>query len=366
MRSSTLSRLRARLAADAGFTLVELLVVMLILGIVIGGITTSFVSGSVAEATVRSHQQTQADARAALTRMREDIHCAYYVESVSQNTTTGVPPEGFSLALTEFAGQCAAVDTTAGTASCGTGAGNSCVFLQWCTLPDPDLPGTFDLYRSNTTCGTTGELMASGIVAPPGGWPQNSTIAPSPTDWNGNLWPTSRPCLTSFLPTQAVDIAVNADSVRSPNQTYELKDEIALRNASRCTAASVVTLTAPANGSSVNAATVTLSGGAGAASGDSNTVTVTIHSGAGTGGAVVQTISVTRTGDTWSATAGSLPEGVYTAQATQTNSAGTTGVSNANTFTVDLDRADGHLDRPGERPFVEQPDADDLGHVLDR
>lgn len=99
--------------------------------------------------------------------------------------------------------------------------------------------------------------------------------------------------------------------------------------------APVVTLTAPANGSTTTDTTPTLSGAAGNAAGDSSTVTVKIYSGTGTGGTVMQTLTPTRSTTTWTATAAALTQGTYTAQATQTDLGGNTGTSTANTFTVD-------------------------------
>ena len=97
----------------------------------------------------------------------------------------------------------------------------------------------------------------------------------------------------------------------------------------------VVTLTTPADGSSTNDATPDLSGAAGDAVGDAATVDVTIYAGADTTGTVIETIPVTRTGTSWTTTAATLLDGTYTAEATQSDDAGNTGTSTANTFTVD-------------------------------
>jgi hypothetical protein len=97
----------------------------------------------------------------------------------------------------------------------------------------------------------------------------------------------------------------------------------------------LVTLTSPANGTLTNVNTPALSGAAGNAPGDSNTVTAKIYQGTGTGGSVLQTINVTRSGATWTTTAAALADGTYTAQAAQTDTAGNTGTSSANTFTID-------------------------------
>ena len=100
--------------------------------------------------------------------------------------------------------------------------------------------------------------------------------------------------------------------------------------------APVVAVTQPGDGTSTNDTTPTISGTSGSLNSDSLTVTAGIYLGVGTGGPVVQTLPATRAGNgNWSITAGSLPDGVYTVQATQTDGAGNTGTSGANTFTVD-------------------------------
>jgi hypothetical protein len=99
--------------------------------------------------------------------------------------------------------------------------------------------------------------------------------------------------------------------------------------------APALTLTTPANGAALSDTTPALSGAAGNAAGDSSTVTVKIYSGTGTGGAALQTLTPTRSTTTWSTTAAALAQGTYTAQATQTDTAGNVATSAANTFVVD-------------------------------
>jgi hypothetical protein len=99
--------------------------------------------------------------------------------------------------------------------------------------------------------------------------------------------------------------------------------------------APVVTLTAPADGASLKTTSVTLSGGAGNAASDATTVTVKVYSGPADTGTPVVTRSVTRSTTTWSSTVTGLADGVYTAQASQSDSAGNTGTSATSTFTVD-------------------------------
>jgi prepilin-type N-terminal cleavage/methylation domain-containing protein len=68
---------RARLArAERGYSLVELLTVMVILGIVMAGLTDIFVSGMKSEVDMNNRFQAQLNTRLALDKVRRDTHCA--------------------------------------------------------------------------------------------------------------------------------------------------------------------------------------------------------------------------------------------------------------------------------------------------
>ncbi len=97
-----------------------------------------------------------------------------------------------------------------------------------------------------------------------------------------------------------------------------------------------VALAAPVNGSSTSDTTPLFSGSAGTAPGDLTTVTVRVFAGTGAGGTILQTLTATRASDgSYSVEATSLLAlGTYTAQAEQTDIAGNTGLSTANTFTI--------------------------------
>ena len=92
--------------------------------------------------------------------------------------------------------------------------------------------------------------------------------------------------------------------------------------------APVVSVIAPASGSSTNDTTPTLSGSC--TTGDGN-VTVVVKQGATT----VQTLTPTCTTGTWTTTATALAQNAYTVTASQTDAAGNTGTSAANSFTID-------------------------------
>jgi hypothetical protein len=104
--------------------------------------------------------------------------------------------------------------------------------------------------------------------------------------------------------------------------------------------APAITLTTPAHGSATNNTTPLFAGVAGMAPGDAATVTVKIYLGTSASGPPVQTLAATRDGTTgaYAVAAAALAEGVYTARAQQSDDAGNTGFSTANTFTVDTTR----------------------------
>lgn len=73
---SLLARVRRLLAAEGGYSLVELLQVTIILGVVLAALTTLFVNASNAELDMNRRFQAQQEARVAVDKMRREIHCA--------------------------------------------------------------------------------------------------------------------------------------------------------------------------------------------------------------------------------------------------------------------------------------------------
>jgi large repetitive protein len=84
-----------------------------------------------------------------------------------------------------------------------------------------------------------------------------------------------------------------------------------------------------------NNASPTLKGKAGAAEGDVPEVEVTLAKGSSAAGPLQTTQSVPVSNQAWSYTPPALPDGTYTAQATQRDEAGNSGNSEERTFTVD-------------------------------
>lgn len=82
-----MSRLLRVVRGEAGYSMTELVVVMVILGTVLAGLTTAFVGGTKAEADSNRRVQAQIQAAAAFDRLRRDVHCASSA-SISGTTMT--------------------------------------------------------------------------------------------------------------------------------------------------------------------------------------------------------------------------------------------------------------------------------------
>jgi len=226
---------------------------------------------------------------------------------------------------------------------------------------------------SNGSCGTsimckgavgydgpTGVGTPKGITAFAAGavdtTPPQTTITSSPSSPTNDSTPTF--AFSSSEPGSTFECQVDGEgfgSCSSPytstaladgSHTFEVRATNAAANTDSTpasttftvdTQAPVITLVTPAGASLTGSATPALSGIAGTASGDSSTVNVKIYAGTGTGGTLLQTRSATRDPSTgaYSVNATTLGSGTYTAQASQSDSAGNTGLSAARTFTVD-------------------------------
>jgi prepilin-type N-terminal cleavage/methylation domain-containing protein len=85
-----------RARRDDGYTLIELLIVTVVLGTVIGSLTLLFVNASKAELEMNRRFQAQQDARVAVDKMRREIHCA-----------DSIAPTGVAFSITvHLPGQC--------------------------------------------------------------------------------------------------------------------------------------------------------------------------------------------------------------------------------------------------------------------
>jgi prepilin-type N-terminal cleavage/methylation domain-containing protein len=170
------------LSSERGYSLVELLTVMAIMGVVMTGVTALLVQGSNAEVDMNARFRAQQTARVAFDKIRREGHCASLATLTGQTKAT----------LT--------VD-----AACGSQ-------VSWCTVA---VSGTtrYALYRqSGATCGSSGVKWADYLTS-------------------GNVF-TYTAQSSQSLAKLSVDLPVNVRPTRT-YETYDLKGDIALRNSTR-------------------------------------------------------------------------------------------------------------------------------------
>lgn len=187
---------RLRGGGEQGFSLIELLVTMVILVIVLGSLTTVFISGSSAETTLNLRFQAQQNARLALDRVRTDIHCATAAQAQTINTYPGVK-------LAD--GNCYAATPT----------------ISWCVVQYTATPLRYQLFRTTTT----GSTACTGTDA------SRVMVADYLTS-SSAFTTTTIPQYT--LQRIGIDFKVNANAKSTTANAYELTDSIVARNATRC------------------------------------------------------------------------------------------------------------------------------------
>ena len=168
---------------ESGYTVIELLVVMLILATVMGSLTTVFVQASTAELHLNNRFQAQHNARLALDKIRRETHCASQATVATSSSVT--------LTLASY---------------CPTGTGS----VTWCTV---GAANRFGLYRkAGTACDATGVKWADYLTT-------GAVFAYTPQS-------------ATSLAKLRVDLPINLKPQKSVD-SYELVDEIALRNSLR-------------------------------------------------------------------------------------------------------------------------------------
>jgi prepilin-type N-terminal cleavage/methylation domain-containing protein len=189
-----------RVRDQRGYTLVEMLTVMVIMGIVIGGLTTVFVSASKSEDDMSRRFQAQLSARLGLDKLRREARCATQVTSASPSSSSAY---SVTLNLPSY---------------CKTGTGS----VTWCTRNIST--NRYGLYRATGTSCTGGVLWAD-YLAP-------TTAAPTcgtPTALCVFAYTAQS---TTSLATLHVDLPVNLKPSNAVD-LYELADDVVLRNSSR-------------------------------------------------------------------------------------------------------------------------------------
>jgi prepilin-type N-terminal cleavage/methylation domain-containing protein len=186
------------MGGEQGYSLIELLVTMVILSIVLASLTTVFLSGTSAEASLNRRFQAQQNARMGLDQIRTDIHCATAAQAQTINTYPGL-----KLAVAN----CYAATPT----------------ISWCAVLVTSSPARYALYRSPTTGSSTctSSDAARVLVA--------------------DYLTTSAAFTTATIPQftlqrVAVDFKVSLNQTTTQD-AYELTDSIVARNATRCVTA---------------------------------------------------------------------------------------------------------------------------------
>ncbi len=169
---------------ERGYTLVEMLTVLVVFGTVMSALLTLLVQGTNAELGMNNRFRAQQDARLALDKIRREAHCATAVTVSSASSVT--------LSLPSY---------------CPTGNGS----VTWCAVS----LGTsrYGLYRkAGAACDSTGVRWADHLTS-------------------ANVFGYAAQSSTS-LAKLSVDFPINVKPSRTVD-TYELKDDIVLRNSTR-------------------------------------------------------------------------------------------------------------------------------------
>ncbi len=170
---------------EAGYSIVEMLTVMLIMSVVFAGITSAFVAGSKAQADQDRRFQAQLATRLALDKIRRDIHCASDVTSFAVDKVTLHVPSG-----------------------CGGD-------VSWCTAAVTGYTNRFGLYRQlGNSCSSSSGIRVTDYLT------SGSAFPAFAHDTGCN-------CLASLRVDFAVSVKGNAVGA------YELTDTIYLRNSTR-------------------------------------------------------------------------------------------------------------------------------------
>lgn len=179
-------RLRARLGDERGYSLIELLVSMSILGSVMASVSILLVSATNSEVDMNRRFQAQTDARIGLDRLRREVHCA-------QSVAVSVGGDAATLTIPS---------------TCPTADGLTAI--TWCTKVNGS---RWDLWRyEGSNCSGTGRTWAGSIN-------QSSVFTYSAQN-------------TSSLAYLSVNLPVNVQGSKTIS-SYVLEDNIVLRNSTR-------------------------------------------------------------------------------------------------------------------------------------
>jgi prepilin-type N-terminal cleavage/methylation domain-containing protein len=111
-----IAKLRRLVANESGYSLIELLQVTVILGVILGALTTVFVRAMNSELEMNRRFTSQQEARLAVDKMRREIHCARLVSpagassSITVTLPAGCPTGGAAETTVVYATQLVATN----------------------------------------------------------------------------------------------------------------------------------------------------------------------------------------------------------------------------------------------------------------
>jgi len=185
--------IRGRIGDERGVTLTEMLVVLLILGIVLGGMTTLFVSAGTSQVDQTNRVRAQQEARLALDSLRREIHCAKEVVGT-------IPGSSIRITLGSYCPTYKASETS----------------VTWCaqTVVASQRYALWRYGNTPASCGAAGGVKRADYLTTATVF--TSYVAPT----GGNLG------------TLAVTLPVDV-SPADAKQRFTLRDDIVLRNSGR-------------------------------------------------------------------------------------------------------------------------------------
>ena len=187
-------RLLRALRVERGYSLIEMLIVLSIMSVVMGALTTVFVQASNSELDMNNRFQAQQESRLALDKMRREVHCGSVATPAGSSSSV-------TLTLPAY---------------CKTGSGS----ITWCTRNVST--NRYALYR------VVGVTCSGGVK-----WADYLVPTSSATVCSGTLCIfTYQAQSTSSLAKLHVDFPVNVKPSKSV-ELYELADDIVLRNSTR-------------------------------------------------------------------------------------------------------------------------------------
>jgi prepilin-type N-terminal cleavage/methylation domain-containing protein len=207
---------------EQGYTLVEMLTTLTIMGVVMGALGTLFVSANNSEADMNNRFRAQQTARLGLDKMRREVHCA----STATPGTANGPSSSVTLTLASFCKTLPQPLPTPLPSYCSASGGQTTCSVTWCTRNVTTNRNA--LYRvTGSTCGASGGEKWADYLIPTATAPGSPTCSDGPLCVFTYVAPT-----TSLLAKLNIDLPVNVRP-RKTTELFELQDALVLRNSAR-------------------------------------------------------------------------------------------------------------------------------------